>query len=97
MEAFSHFIDVLDGIVWGPIMMALILGTGLYLTVGLRFVPWTKIPAGFRLTWQGRKKDSSVTGELSPFEALMTALAATVGTGNIAGVATAIAVGGPGA
>ena len=97
MEAFAQFIDWLDGVVWGPIMMALILGTGLYLTIGLRFVPWTKIPQGFILTWRGRKKDSSVTGELSPFEALMTALAATVGTGNIAGVATAIAVGGPGA
>ncbi len=96
MEAFAHFIDVLDGIVWGPIMMALILGTGFYLTIGLRFVPWTKIPEGFVLTWKGRKKGEH-TGELSPFQALMTALAATVGTGNIAGVATAIYTGGPGA
>jgi len=96
MEAFAHFIDVLDGIVWGPIMMALILGTGFYLTIGLRFVPWTKLPEGFRLTWQGRQKGEHA-GELSPFQALMTALAATVGTGNIAGVATAIYTGGPGA
>ena len=96
MEAFAHFIDVLDGIVWGPIMMALILGTGFYLTIGLRFVPWTKLPEGFRLTWQGRQKGEHA-GELSPFQALMTALSATVGTGNIAGVATAIYTGGPGA
>ena len=97
MEAFSHFIMVLDGIVWGPIMMALILGTGLYLTVGLRFIPWVKLGEGLRLTWHGRDKNDDVHGELSPFQALMTALAATVGVGNIAGVATAIFTGGPGA
>ena len=97
MEAFSNFVLVLDDIVWGPIMMVLILGTGFYLTVGLKFIPWIKIGAGFKLTWAGRKKNNNVHGELSPFQALMTALAATVGTGNIAGVATAIYAGGPGA
>lgn len=97
MEAFSNFVTWVDGIVWGPIMMVLILGTGLYLTVGLRFVPWLKLGDGFRLTWHGRSKNEDVHGELSPFQALMTALAATVGTGNIAGVATAIFTGGPGA
>ena len=97
MEEFSHFIKVLDGYVWGPVMMALILGTGLYLTFGLKFLPWTRLGAGFRLTWKGRAKNTDVHGELSPFQALMTALAATVGVGNIAGVATAIFTGGPGA
>lgn len=97
MEAFAQFIKVLDGYVWGPVMMALILGTGLYLTFGLRFLPWTRLGAGFSLLWKGRTKNTDVQGELSPFEALMTALAATVGTGNIAGVATAIFTGGPGA
>ena len=97
MEEFSHFIKVLDGYVWGPVMMALILGTGLYLTFGLKFLPWTRLGAGFRLTWKGRTKNEGVHGELSPFQALMTALAATVGVGNIAGVATAIFTGGPGA
>ena len=97
METFSHFITVLDGIVWGPVMMALILGTGLYLTVGLRFIPWVRLGEGLRLTWHGRSKNDDVHGELSPFQALMTALAATVGVGNIAGVATAIFTGGPGA
>ncbi|WP_298067667.1 sodium:alanine symporter family protein [uncultured Mailhella sp.] len=97
MEFITQVITVLDDIVWGPIMMALILGTGLYLTVGLRFVPWLKLGEGMRLTWHGRTKNDEVHGELSPFQALMTALAATVGTGNIAGVATAIFTGGPGA
>ena len=97
MEQFSHFIKVLDGYVWGPVMMALILGTGLYLTFGLKFLPWTRLGEGFRLTWKGRAKNEGVHGELSPFQALMTALAATVGVGNIAGVATAIFTGGPGA
>ncbi len=97
MESFSHFVTWVDGIVWGPFMMILILGTGLYLTVGLRFIPWIKLGAGFHLTWHGRSKNDAVHGELSPFQALMTALAATVGTGNIAGVATAIFTGGPGA
>ena len=97
MEEFSQFIKVLDGYVWGPVMMALILGTGLYLTFGLRFLPWTRLGEGFRLTWKGRAKNNDVHGELSPFQALMTALAATVGVGNIAGVATAIFTGGPGA
>ena len=59
MEAFAQFIDWLDGVVWGPIMMALILGTGLYLTIGLRFVPWTKIPQGFILTWRAAKKTAA--------------------------------------
>ncbi len=80
---------------WGPLMLALLLGTGIFLTIGLRCMPILKIPAAFRLMMQGRK--STAEGDISPFGALMTALSATVGTGNIAGVATAIALGGPGA
>jgi AGCS family alanine or glycine:cation symporter len=80
---------------WGPLMLALLLGTGIYLSVGLRFMPVLKIPAGLRLLMQGRKGLGE--GDISPFAALMTALSATIGTGNIAGVATAIALGGPGA
>lgn len=63
----------------------------------LRFMPLAKIAAGFRLAWGNRAKGDADTGEISPFQALMTSLAATVGTGNIAGVATAIFLGGPGA
>ncbi|HDQ03196.1 MAG TPA: sodium:alanine symporter family protein, partial [Deltaproteobacteria bacterium] len=70
-------------------------GTGLYLTLGLKFTPQRKLSYGFKMLWKGRK--SSEEGDISPFNALMTALSATIGTGNIAGVATALFFGGPGA
>ncbi|MBF0256397.1 MAG: sodium:alanine symporter family protein [Gammaproteobacteria bacterium] len=76
-------------------MLLLILGTGLFLTIGLRFMPIRHIGYAFKMLWAGRK--STEAGDISPFNALMTALSATVGTGNIAGVGTAIAIGGPGA
>jgi AGCS family alanine or glycine:cation symporter len=63
----------------------------------LKFMPLARIGTGFALMWRGRAKGDDETGEISPFQALMTSLAATVGTGNIAGVATAIFLGGPGA
>ncbi len=88
--------ETLNAIVWGPFMLALILGTGLYLSIGLKFMPIRMISEGFRLIFAGRKEDSK-EGEISPFNALMTSLSATIGTGNIAGVATAIFMGGPGA
>lgn len=97
MESIHNLVNALNGIVWGPPMLVLILGTGLFLLLMLRFMPWRRLPTGFALLWQGRARGSSATGEISPFEALMTCLAATVGTGNIAGVATAIFLGGPGA
>ncbi|MDD6089015.1 MAG: sodium:alanine symporter family protein [Desulfovibrionaceae bacterium] len=89
------WLTALNDIVWGPGMLVLLVGTGLYLTIGLRFLTFREIPASFKKMWHGRKKGEH--GELSPFNALMTAMAATIGTGNIAGVATAIFVGGPGA
>jgi AGCS family alanine or glycine:cation symporter len=76
-------------------MLVLILGTGIYLNVGLRLMPLAKLGYGFRTLWQGRKGLGE--GEITPFNALMTSLSATIGTGNIAGVGTAIALGGPGA
>jgi AGCS family alanine or glycine:cation symporter len=91
----TELITTVNGWAWGPLMLALLLGTGLYLSVGLRFMTIRKIPAGFRLLLQGRKGKGE--GDISPFSALMTSLSATIGTGNIAGVATAIALGGPGA
>ena len=78
-------------------MIVAILGTGLYLQSKLRLMPILRIGTGFGLLWQGRRTGPESEGEISPFAALMTCLAATVGTGNIAGVATAIALGGPGA
>ncbi|MBU3056195.1 alanine/glycine:cation symporter family protein [Pseudomonas indica] len=97
MESLNNLVNAINGIVWGPPMLVLILGTGLILMLMLKFMPLAKIPAGFRLMWQGRTKGDDESGEISPFQALMTCLAATVGTGNIAGVATAIFLGGPGA
>ena len=96
METISSIVGSINGFVWGPVMLVLILGTGLYLSLGLRFLPIRLIPEGFRLIWKGRKEGKE-EGEISPFNALMTSLSATIGTGNIAGVATAIFMGGPGA
>mgnify|MGYP001815401155 CR=1 FL=1 len=95
METLSEFVSWLNGIVWGPVMLVLILGTGLFLSVGLRFMPLRHIGYGFRQLWIGRKPEGE--GDITPFNALMTSLSATIGTGNIAGVGTAIAIGGPGA
>ena len=93
MEAIIALIGDINGIVWGPAMLALLAGTGLYLTLGLKLTPQRKLFYGFSMLWRGRK--SSDEGDISPFNALMTALSATVGTGNIAGVATAVFLGGP--
>jgi len=93
----ESILNQMSGFVWGPIMLVLLFGVGLYLTVGLRFLPWRRVPNAFLLLWRGRKTDASAKGDITPFQALMTALSATVGTGNIAGVGTAIALGGPGA
>ena len=88
-------IHAINSWVWGPIMLFLILGTGIYLSLGLRFLTVRKIPAAFGMLLRGTR--GAGEGEISPFGALMTALSATIGTGNLAGVATAIALGGPGA
>ena len=95
MSVFEQTIDAINGLVWGPIMLTLLLGTGIFLTIGLRGMTITRIPYAFKQLLKGRK--ASGEGEISPFNALMTALSSTVGTGNIAGVATAIGIGGPGA
>ena len=92
---FEQIIDIMREVIWGPGMLALLLGTGIYLSIGLKGISITKIPYAFKQLFKGRK--GSGEGEISPFNALMTALSSTVGTGNIAGVATAIALGGPGA
>ncbi len=96
MQAFTAWMSALNSIVWGPPMLVLILGTGFFLQLRLRGMPVARIPAGLRLVWGGRGGDEA-HGEVSPFSALMTCLAATIGVGNIAGVATAVALGGPGA
>ena len=95
MQILNDLISTLNGIVWGPLMLILILGTGLYLMYGLTFMPLRRIASSFKLLWQSREKKGE--GDIAPFNALMTSLSATIGTGNIAGVATAIFLGGPGA
>ena len=95
METITGAVGWLNGIVWGVPMLILILGVGLFLTLGLKLLTILKIPFGFKLLWEGRIPGGA--GDISPFNALMTSLAATIGTGNIAGVATAIYLGGPGA
>ncbi|MCF6776242.1 sodium:alanine symporter family protein [Thiotrichales bacterium 19X7-9] len=94
MTEIYQWIETINGYVWGPYMIVLILGTGVFLTVGLCFLPFRKLFFAFKLLFT---KTSNTHGDIQPFQALMTALSATVGTGNIAGVATAIAIGGPGA
>ena len=97
MEALTNAVSAINGVVWGPLMLVLILGTGLFLQVGLKVLPIRKLGFGFSLLWKGRQAPEGGKGEISPFNALMTSRAATIGTGNIAGVATAIFLGGPGA
>jgi len=95
MEMLTTFFKELNAIVWGPAMLVLILGTGLILMVGLKAMPLHRLGYGFRMLWSGRQAKGE--GDITPFNALMTSLSATIGTGNIAGVATAIFTGGPGA
>ena len=97
MQQLTEWLQALNGLVWGIPMIVLILGTGFYLQLRLGLMPLRNIGYGFRMIWKSRSVHDASSGDISPFAALMTALSATVGTGNIAGVATAIAVGGPGA
>ena len=94
-QTMADVIGSINSIVWGAPMLIIIVGVGLFLTVGLSLLPLRKIGHGFVLMWQGRTSEGK--GDISAFHALMTSLSATIGTGNIAGVATAIAIGGPGA
>ena len=93
METINNWLSTVSGWVWGPPMLVLLFGTHLYLTFRLRFIQ-RYVLHGIRLSF-GRKREG--VGDISHFGALMTALAATIGTGNIVGVATAVAAGGPGA
>ena len=93
MDRLNDFLTELNSFLWGWPMIILLLGTHIYLTIILRF-PQRKIFTAIRLSV---KRDPGATGDVSQFGSLATALAATIGTGNIIGVATAIALGGPGA
>lgn len=93
MEYFNHVVGQIAGFMWGWPLLILLLGTHLYLTFRLRFIQ-RHVGKGIRFSL---KKDKKSKGEISQFSALTTSLAATVGTGNIVGVATAVSIGGPGA
>lgn len=97
MEALGTLFGNISSFIWGPFcLIPLLLGTGLYLTIRLGGVQFVKLAASLRLGLL-KRKDDGAEGDVSQFQALTTALAATVGTGNIVGVATAIGIGGPGA
>ncbi len=97
IESITAFLDAASGFIWGPwLLIPLLLGTGLYLTIRLGGIQFVRLGAALRLGLF-RRRDPDAEGDISQFQALTTALAATVGTGNIVGVATAIAIGGPGA
>ena len=91
----NDLINQVNAFVWGPPMLGMLGVTGVLLTTGMVFMPWRKVGYAFRQLFSDQHH--SEQGDVKPFSALMTAMSATVGTGNIAGVATAIALGGPGA
>lgn len=92
----EQVISLVSDFVWGPPVLILLMGTGLFLTIRLKGLQLTRLPYALGLAFS-RHQDKNSTGDISHFQALMTALAATVGTGNIVGVATAVVIGGPGA
>ena len=91
---FSKLLAEVNNFVWGPVMLVLLVGTGIFLTVRLKFLPWRNLGYAIHMVFSKRDKHA---GDISPFQSLMTALSATIGTGNIVGVATAMVLGGPGA
>lgn len=99
-EQIQAFLGSLSDVVWGPILLILLVGTGIYLTIRLGVIQFRLLPFALKQAFwphpenKGRGKHE---GDISHFAALMTALSATIGTGNIAGVATAVVLGGPGA
>lgn len=94
MNDINRFFADLNGILWGPWLLTLLVGTGIWLTIQLRGIQFRLLPYALRLTF-AREREGA--GDVSHFGALMIALAATIGSGNIAGVATAMTLGGPGA
>ncbi len=96
IEHFSNAMDAVNAVVWGPVMVILLVGTGLYLSIRLGFIQFRRLRHSVACI-SGKYDDPNEKGEITHFQALCAALSATIGTGNIAGVATAIALGGPGA
>ena len=103
MELFNTILGKISDIVWGPPLLVFLVGTGIYISFKISFLQFSLLPYALKLAFsksEPAEKEEGKTeneGDVSHFQALMTALAATIGTGNIAGVATAIVAGGPGA
>lgn len=96
LQTFTYWMQIMNEIVWGPPMILLLIGTGLFLTIRLRGIQLRRFKHAIECI-SGKYDDPAEQGDVSHFQALCAALSATIGTGNIAGVATAIALGGPGA
>lgn len=94
MESFTKVLEAIDGVVWGVPLIVLIMGTGIFLTIRLGVLQFRKLGKAFKYMV---KNEEDGIGEVTSFGALCTAMAATIGTGNIVGVATAVVTGGPGA
>ncbi|AWW28032.1 MULTISPECIES: alanine/glycine:cation symporter family protein [unclassified Acetobacterium] len=95
---FSEIVTAINNLVWGPVMLMLLVGTGIFLTIRLKFLPWRNLGYALKSIFvKTEKTKKKKRGDISPFQSLMTSLAATIGTGNIVGVATAMVLGGPGA
>ena len=97
MKMLSDVLVKIDDFVWGPVMLILLVGTGVFLTIRPKALCWRNLPYALRSVLSKEARQKKGEGDVSPFSALTTALAATIGTGNIVGVATAMVSGGPGA
>lgn len=96
-ETLANVLQRIDDIVWGPVMLLLLVGTGIFLTIKTKALCWRNLPYAIKSVLSKEARLKKGDGDVSPFSALTTALAATIGTGNIVGVATAMVSGGPGA
>ncbi len=96
MQEVTTWLNMIGGWVWGPVLLVLLVGTGVFYTVRLKGLQFRALPGALKLAFS-RQPQSDAPGDISQFQALMTAMAGTIGTGNIAGVATAVVLGGPGA
>ncbi|MCI6243771.1 MAG: sodium:alanine symporter family protein [Lachnospiraceae bacterium] len=97
MKTLSDILVRIDDFVWGPVMLVLLVGTGIFLTIRTKALCWRNLPYALKSVLSKEARQKKGKGDVSPFSALTTALAATIGTGNIVGVATAMVSGGPGA
>ena len=96
-ETLANVLQRIDDVVWGPVMLLLLVGTGIFLTIKTKALCWRNLPYAIKSVLSKEARQKKGDGDVSPFSALTTALAATIGTGNIVGVATAMVSGGPGA